>query len=161
LAGISADGRFVNAVLRCFGGNVDAALKFWKDDCREACIQHESRARFKPPSPSRSKGKNLIAAYNGLLYVCGRALRPDVALRLVYAMSKEGLEPDELSLNCYKSGKKIQQNMPANTRAKLAQSLKQTLNLVDSYEALLYIECMKYDQNDRRRTGEKRVRIIV
>jgi pentatricopeptide repeat protein len=159
LAGISADGRFVNAVLRCFGGNVDAALKFWKDDCRGACIQHESRARFK--SPSRSKGKNLIAAYNGLLYVCGRALRPDVALRLVYAMSKEGLEPDELSLNCYKSGKKIQQNMPANTRAKLAQSLKQTLNLVDSYEALLYIECMKYDQNDRRRTGEKRVRIIV
>jgi hypothetical protein len=54
-----------------------------------------------------SKGKNLLAAYHGLVYVAGRALRPEVALRLVYAMNKEDLAVDETALNCYMAGKAL------------------------------------------------------
>jgi len=152
-SGISADGRFINAIFRCFGDNIDAALKAWKNEIRGACLAHEKRPRSAPPSIHRTQGKNLIAAYNGLLYVCGRAVRPDIALRVVYAMNKEGVEPNEVSLNCYRSGKRV--------RGNVGSRLVQRLRLVDPYESLLFVECTKYDENDKRRAGEKRVRIIV
>ena len=101
-AGVPADGRFVNAVFRCFGNDINAALSAWKDEIRIACLRHEGRTRSTPVPDWRTKGKNLIAAYNGLIHVCGRAVRPDIALRLIYAMNKEGLEPNEISLNCYR-----------------------------------------------------------
>lgn len=156
--GIPADGRFINAVLRCFGSDIDAALAAWKDEIRPECVAFEIRARTRPLSNSRPAGKNLLAAYNGLLYVCGRALRPDIAVRLVYAMQKERLEPNENSLNSYRSGKRLaDNNSDVSFRSRLARKLK----LIDPYESILYVECTKYDSNDRRRTGEKRVRIIV
>jgi hypothetical protein len=103
-AGIPADGRFINAVFRCFGDDISAALESWKGEIRTACLEHESRTRRAPVSVHRSRNKNLIAAYNGLLHVCGRALRPDIAVRLAYAMNREGIEPDEVSLNSYSGG---------------------------------------------------------
>lgn len=161
LHGIPADGRFVNAILRCFGGEIKSALLAWKSDIRKACLAHERRTRSSPPSISRSKGKNLIAAYNGLLYVAGRSRRPDIGLRIVYAMQKEGLEPDETSMNCYNAGKEegdfLDSLNPSNT-FQLARKLR---HLLGSYESLLYVECMKYDQNDKRRVGDKRVKIIL
>lgn len=156
--GISADGRFVNAVLRCFGDEIDAALAAWRDEIRPKCLAFEKRARSTPLPPGRSTGKNLVASYNGLLYVCGRALRPDIALRLVYAMNKEGLEPNENSLNSYRSGRRVPK---AESTGGFRSSLEQKLKLVDPYESLLFIECTKYDRNDRRRAGDQRVRIIL
>jgi hypothetical protein len=156
VAGIPADGRFINAVLRCFGDDIAAALTAWKSDIRPACIAYENRARNKAPPTNRPKAKNLLAAYNGLLYVCGRALRPDIGLRVVYAMNKEGVEPTEVSLNCYRSGKRVRQK-----DGKPGFSFLQNIKLIDPYESLMYVECTKYDQNDRRRFGERRVRIIV
>ena len=35
---------------------------------------------------------------------------PDIAVRLVYTMNKEGLEATELSLNCYPSGKRLRES---------------------------------------------------
>jgi hypothetical protein len=155
--GIPADGRFVNAVIRCFGDDINAALKTWKDEIRPKCLAYEHRKRpGGPPSTRRPQGKNLIAAYPGLFYVCGRALRPDIALRLAYAMSKEGLEPNENTLNSYRSGKQDRQ-APQGAGSKIARRL----GLTGPYESLLYVECTKYDQKDKRRAGEKRVRIIV
>ena len=125
-------------------------------------MEHEHRERSKPIPPGRSKGKNLLAAYHALLYVCGRAFRPDVALRLVYAMSKEGLEPDETALNCYKSGKRRNsETTTSTTGTKMRQKLGKLLNMAAAYESLLYVECVKYDQRDKRRAGEKRIRIIL
>jgi pentatricopeptide repeat protein len=155
--GIPADGRFVNAVFRCFGDDIDAALAAWKDEIRPKCVAFEKRARSTPLSISRPAGKNLIASYNGLLYVCGRAARPDIALRVVYAMNKEGLEPNENALNSYRSGRRV----PTLEAGGFRSSLERRLKLIDPYESLLYIECTKYDRNDRRRAGEKRVRIIL
>lgn len=157
IAGIAADGRFINAIFRCFGDDVDAAITAWKGEFRTFCISHDLQDNKSPASHRRTREMNLVAAYNGLLFVCGRAQRPSIALRVVYAMKKEGLEPSELSLNCYNSGKR---------RASLTKGVSQSwltkkIKLVDPYESLLYVECMKYDINDRRRSGEKRVRIIV
>lgn len=155
--GIPADGRFVNAVMRCFGDDIDSAMAAWKDEIRPKCVAFENRARVAPLSIGRPTGKNLIASYYGLLYVCGRAVRPDIALRLVYAMNKENLETNENALNSYKSGRRV----PKPEESGFRSSLERKFKLIDPYESLLYIECTKYDRNDRRRAGEKLVRIIL
>jgi hypothetical protein len=101
-----------------------------------------------------------MAAYHGLLFVCGRAVRPDIAVRLIYAMSKEGLEPDEVALKCYQSGKKVQQQQFLDV-SNTGKDITFKFRLVDQYESILMVECTKYDCNDQRRMGELRVRIIV
>jgi hypothetical protein len=168
--GIPADGRFVNAIFRCFGDDIDAAVASWKQEIRTACVSHESRTRTAPRSVYRSKNKNLIAAYNGLLYVCGRALRPDIALRLAYAMNREGIEPNDVSFNNYSAGKRRREQMdPHDTSEEtrkfplgsLPKKLLPRIIMVDQYENLLYVECTKYDQYSKRMSNDKRVRIIV
>jgi pentatricopeptide repeat protein len=155
--GITADGRFINAIFRCFGDDVDAAISVWKGELRSFCLSQVSQDGKNLKTQRRLRDKNLFAAYNGLLFVCGRARRSDIAVRVVYAMKKEGLDPSELSLNCYNSGKR-----KGSSTKELSQSwLTKKLKFADPYESLLYVECMKYDKNDRRRFGEKRVRIIV
>lgn len=89
--GVSADGRFLNAVLRCFGNDIDSAIKAWKREIGSAALGMSSGTHKEYSSVKQSA--NLAAAYNGLMHVCGRANRPDVALRLCYAMSKAGIEP--------------------------------------------------------------------
>ena len=157
--GVPADGRFANAVIRCFGSDIDAAVDAWKTQLRKACLKYEKRERKKPVSPTRSKGKNLLAAYHALLYVSGRSVRPDVALRLVYAMAKEGLEVDETALNCYEAGKRTKTDTIVGT--KMGEKLKKLLNMASAYESLLYVECVKYDKRDKRRAGERSIRIIL
>ena len=152
-SGVPADGRFVNAIFRCFGDDINCAISAWKNEIRKPCLEYEIRERKRPPPERRLKGKNLVAAYNGLLHVCGRAMRPDIALRLAYAMNKEGLEPNEVSMNCYRSGKRL--------RGSVIPTLAEKLKLIDQFESLLYVECTKYDSNDKRRAGERRVRIIM
>ena len=156
---LPADGRFVNAILRCFGNDIDGALYAWKNEIRRSCLAYEHRRRLIPPSKRRAKGKNLIASYHGLLYVCGRALRPDIAVRLVYAMNKDGIEPNEVALNCYRSGKRMREKL-----AKLNNEIEKKgglgLAISQQFESILLVECTKFDENDKRRAGEKRVRII-
>ncbi|GAX16808.1 hypothetical protein FisN_5Hh180 [Fistulifera solaris] len=155
--GVTADGRFINAIFRCYGDDVDAAISAWKGEIRSFCLSHATHDGKSIASQRRARNINLFAAYNGLLFVCGRARRSDIALRVVYAMKKEGLDPSELSLNCFNSGKR-----KLSSNNELSQSwLTKRLKFADPYESLLYVECMKYDKNDRRRSGEKRVRIIV
>jgi Pentatricopeptide repeat domain len=161
--GTPADGRFLNAIFRCFGCDINAALAAWKTEIRPACVAHENRRRSRPPPVHRKQGKNLVAAYHGLLYCSGRAQRADIALRIVYAMTKEGLEPSETALNVYQAGKRRQNEIMEHQgiSVKMSSLLAQKLSLVDPYESLLYVECTKYNRADQRRAGEKRVRIIV
>ena len=156
---IPADGRFVNAAMRCFGNDIDAALIAWRDNIRPKCIALEKRVLSSSASASSGK-KNLVAAYNGLLHVCGRALRPDIALRVVYAMNKDGIEPNEASLNSYRSGSR-RNDRDGDVGMGFRTTIERTLKLKEQFESLLVVECTKYDQNDRRRDGEQRVRIIL
>jgi pentatricopeptide repeat protein len=124
LSGVPADGRFVNAAIRCFGPDLDGAIECWKREIRPAVVARRSgTARSYPggadgprgPSPPAGD-KSLAAAYHGLLYVCGRAGSPQMALRVVYAMRRDGLEPDETALNCYRSGKHDRQQKQEQQR---------------------------------------------
>jgi hypothetical protein len=154
-ANIPADGRFVNAVFRCFGPDIGGALTAWKGGIRQACLAAEKKASS---NSQRSTSRNLLAAYQGLLYVCGRALRPDIALRLVYAMNKEGVPVNEMALQCFLSGKRREladaENDPASSRSI-------TVAFSEQFETLLSVECTKYDSKDKRRESDKRVRIIL
>ena len=142
--GVYVDGRFINAVIRCFGDNIEDALVAWKSELRLTRMDHKSKELSQ-------RGQNLIMAYNGLVYVSGRAGRPDIALRLTYAMVKDGLEPKEMTLNCYNSGARIRKS----------SGFSEVIRMGDQYETLLTIECSKYNQNDFRRKDEKRLRIIL
>jgi pentatricopeptide repeat protein len=150
---IPADGRFVNALIRCFRADINAALKAWKEDIRSPCLAAEKRA---PSSSARSTDKNLLSAYHSLLFVAGRAFRPDIALRLVYAMNKEGVEVNEMAMQCYHAGKRkgITDSDNENVQRDAIAFCKQ-------FENVLSVECTKYDTRDKRREGDKRVRIIL
>eukprot|EP00980_Cylindrotheca_fusiformis_P009199 scaffold2003_cov139-Cylindrotheca_fusiformis.AAC.15 len=167
-SGIPADGRFINAVFRCFGDDINAALKCWKEEIRKACLEHEIRTMQDLSATAYgSRNKNLVAAYNGLLYVCGRALRPDIAVRIVYAMNREGIEADNISLNNYKSGKRKKEALEAATDeetatgGKMWSKLLPKPNIIESYENLLYVECTKYDPKSRLMSADRLVRIIL
>ena len=149
---IAPDGRLVNACIRCYGDQIDMALSAWKKEMRSSVLAHENRSRPRSSSsfPKRRK-KNLAAAYNGLLYVCGKSGRADIALRLAYAMNKEGVEPNETSYNSYIKGKEDRPQGETNFMRILA----------DQHESLLQVECVKYDTQDKRREKEKRIRIIL
>ena len=163
--GIRADGRLVNAIFRCYGDDIAGALDGWKTHIRRATYAFEaSNTRTSTTgNGNKNKNKNMLAAYNGLLYVCGRAERPDIAVRIVYAMkNREGLDPSENPYNNYRNGKSTRKNLV--TRDKEVSSWRGILpkiDMVGQYENILYVECKKYDTRDRRTEKEKRIRIIV
>ena len=145
---IVLDGRFLNALLRCYGSDIREALQTWKTTYRPAILASSTddsttNRRF------TKVGKSLIASYHGLMHVAGKALRPDIALRIAYAMTKEGLEPTEATLNAYNAG------------ARLRDMDLEKVRLHTQYEKLLLIECSNYCPNDKRKLNEKRVRIII
>ena len=188
--GIAMDGRFLNALVRCFGDNIQAALNVWKQEIRPACFTARHELGDTASISEHNSNLHLAAAYHGLLYCAGRAWRPDLAVRIVYAMRKEGLEPNEVSLHSYLAGKQQrpdqdevqlnrtprssrgQQNQPAGKQDEPKSSfLGKVANIgrrrpwglvACPYEALLQVECTQYDPSDRRRfQNEARVRIIV
>ena len=140
--GIAADGRFLNAVVRCFGDDIEYAIKAWKTQFGPH-LAYESR--------SNKRASNVIAAYNGLMSVAGRAIRPDLGLRIAYAMTKAGVEPTEVTLNSYNSGKRIALENGNNSNK----------GLQNQYESLLAVECTKYNSKDKRRVNDRKIRIIL
>jgi pentatricopeptide repeat protein len=177
------DGRFINSIFRCYKDDIRGAIDLWKTSLRKACIDYDNRDdknRRNSSNNINNKQTNLVAAYNGLLFVCGRSNRPDIAVRVVYAMQKEGIEPTETSYNNYMSGKqrtmtmqhqRQQQSSSSSSLETNGQQPKRLLlnklfsppkDLVKKqYEDLLFVECKKYNQRDPRTKQDQRVRIIV
>jgi hypothetical protein len=136
--GIPGDGRFLNAIIRCFGDDIDEAIEMWRSQIRSFALKHDNY----------KSGGNVRACYHALCWVAGKARRPDLCLRVIYAMQKELIEVTETAANCYMSGKR---SAPEQIEGKL---MKQ-------YENLLMVECSKYDQRDTRRKKDTRLRIIL
>lgn len=159
--GIQADGRLVNAIFRCYGDDIVGALDGWKTHIRRATNEFEEKTRSS--DPTSSKNKNMLAAYNGLMYVCGRAERPDIAVRIVYAMkNKEGLDPSENPYNNYRTGKSTRKSLVKSDNDTLSwRGILPKIDMVGQYENILYVECKKYDTRDRRMEKDNRIRIIV
>jgi len=151
--GIYPDGRFLNAILRCYGDRVEDAINVWKSELRKSAISYDKQRNFTPQTNIQRK-ENLIVTYHGLFHVAGRAGRADIALQLAYAMNKDGIEPTETAINCYNAGSKRRLIVGGGSGKNNPMMMKQ-------YENLLAIECTKYDQNDKRRATEKRLKIII
>lgn len=151
--GIYPDGRFLNAILRCYGDRVDEAIQVWKTELRPRALAYDKQR--KSSAQNRYKeNENLIVTYHSLLHVSGRAGRADVALQLTHAMRKDGIEPTETAINCYNAGSRRRTQVGGG-------SGKNNPMMMEQYENLLAIECMKFDKNDKRRATEKRLRIII
>jgi len=151
---IPADGRFLNAIIRCFGSDITSAIDAWKSE-----IGHVARAYNREKGSGASTGNsNLMAAYHGLFTVCGRGGRPDIAVRLAYAMRKEGIEPSETALNCYLSGKRRRHKDWTLKNGEFP--VPSLIVLEKQHESMLIVECSQYDARDRKRVGDKKVRII-
>jgi hypothetical protein len=143
LLGVKPDGRFLNGVLRCFGPNLSDALDLWTTDMRPRIISvYQNNTNI--------CNLNLSAAYFGLFYVCGRSLRPDVALRIGYAMAKDGLEPDDRCLNTYRIGRRDHGKISA---------IKE--RLLDIHESLFEVECSKSSNNNWQNRNDRKVRVIL
>jgi len=82
----------------------------------------------------------------------------DIAVRLTYAMKTEGLEPSETALNCYLAGKRQRHKEWVLLNGNV--SVPSLIMLENHYENILIVECSQFDVNDRRRMGDKKVRII-
>lgn len=141
---VAADGRFLNAVLRCFGDNIDGALDAWKREIGPAAAAYER--------VSKKRGANVLAAFNGLMHVCGRAVRPDIATRIAYAMKKSGYKPTEVCMNSYLAGKRMALNDDDKGK---------NVGLTNQFESALLLECTEYVLNDKRRVNDKKIRIIL
>lgn len=157
--GVHADGRLINAIFRCYGDDISGALAGWKSDIRKATYKLEEKMGGK----EELSKKNMLAAYSGLLYVCGRAERPDIAVRIVYAMkNKEDIEITETAYNNYQSGKSARKNSAIANQPKSGwREILPKIDMVKQYENILYVECKKYDTRDRRMEKDNRIRIIV
>ncbi|KAG5189887.1 hypothetical protein JKP88DRAFT_300394 [Tribonema minus] len=113
-AGVAVNGQMCNAVLQGYGADVEGSIELWRTRLRPLLLRgsggSSSGGSSSGSSGSSSSGStedtsssaqtssssapvlvNLFRGYTGLLYVCGRALRPDAAVKVVYAMAKDGL----------------------------------------------------------------------
>jgi len=140
-SGFGGEGRFINAIIRCYGSDINAAMKSWRFELGREVQNHNV-------GNADAKSKNMKAAYLGLIYVCGKAGRADIALRIVYVMVKESIEPDENTLNSFIAGKRKRNNGEAVT-------------MDGMNEQLMEVECTKYNPRDKRRESDQRIRIII
>ncbi|GMH65757.1 hypothetical protein TrST_g203 [Triparma strigata] len=129
------DGRLINAYIRCFGDQIDEALDLWSKEIRDSLTIAGNRKQ------------NQLQGLTGLLYCCGRAGRPDHALKIVYAINKElGITPTESLLQTYINGKAVGQK-------KIGFAMK-------VFEDLLEVETKKFNVKDSRSESEPKIKIL-
>ena len=103
---------------------------------------------------------DMSAAYSGLMTVCGMAGRPDIAVRLTYAMSKDNVETNETHLQCYEAGKRRRASYLLEDNNEEQKNLN-SIPLAKQFESILAVECLKYVETDQRRSKDKKIRIIL
>ncbi|GMH54033.1 hypothetical protein TL16_g01590 [Triparma laevis f. inornata] len=131
----SCDGRLVNAYIRCYGDNIDEALKDWSKDIRSSLTLGGDRKQ------------NQLQGLSGLIYCCGRAGRPDHALKIVLAINNDlKLTPTESLLQTYHNGKSVSQK-------KIGFAMKM-------HEELLEVETKKFNVKDSRSDNQQKIRIL-
>ena len=156
--GVQINGKLVNAIFRCYGDDIAGALNGWKTQLRRATWDFEKNNK----QGYSDKNVNLLSAYNGLFYVCGRAERPDIAVRISYAMKKEGLNPQTNPYNNYQSGKSTRKMLLKRDKEESRWGgILPKLDMVKQYENVLYVECTEYDTRNRKMEKDDRIRIII
>ena len=76
--------------------------------------------------------------------------RADIDIR--HSLNVHQYEHSEANLNSYYGGKRIATN---------GNDSRRRLDLKNQFESLLTVECTKYTMDDKRRVGDKKIRIIL
>ncbi|CAM9296218.1 unnamed protein product [Ectocarpus sp. 4 AP-2014] len=161
--GIHLNGKICNAVLVGFGADLTGAISFWRRCVRPALAQDsdvESNgiSAQQTRRPQENRKKDLFSAYCGLLYVCGRAQRPDAALKVVFALKKDGIRPSSALSNTYFKARKDSRESEDDPQAGPARF--RIMRLLDrQLENTLEVECGVSKHADQMNLPIERIRI--
>ncbi|CAM9131809.1 unnamed protein product [Ectocarpus sp. 12 AP-2014] len=161
--GIHLNGKICNAVLVGFGADLTGAISFWRRCVRPALVQDsdvESNgiSAQQTRRPQENRKKDLFSAYCGLLYVCGRAQRPDAALKVVFALKKDGIRPSSALSNTYFKARKDSRESEDDPQA--GPPRFRMMRLLDrQLENTLEVECGVSKHADQMDLPIERIRI--
>jgi len=147
-----------HAAIAACGGDVAGAIGVWRAEVRpllraaraEAAAAGEEEEDDEEARGDRQPGAQPgaeLAAVHALLRVCGVGGRPDEALRVVFAVRTDGLEPDASCFNAYLNGKAARPaaaalRSPPPRASSPAVRLGNVARLTaPAYERLLRLEC--------------------
>ena len=123
-----------HALVCACGDDIRAAVTLWRDHLRPRMLS--SRNADTPLyNPAGQQPTAEQAAYHALLRVCGAAGRPDEALRIVYAMKRDGFPADGSCHSAYFRGKDS-----AKSTASSLSGVQAVAMLQGGYEQLLALE---------------------
>ncbi|CAM9125160.1 unnamed protein product [Ectocarpus fasciculatus] len=166
--GIHLNGKICNAVLVGFGADLTGAISFWRRCVRPALVQGSDEESERDAvdgisaqqtrRPQENRKQDLFSAYCGMLYVCGRAQRPDAALKVVFALKKDGIRPSSALSNTYFKAKKDARDSEDDSQAGPARF--RVLRLLDrQLENTLEVECGVSKHADPMDLPIERIRI--
>ncbi|CAM9211135.1 unnamed protein product, partial [Choristocarpus tenellus] len=143
--GVQINGMLINVIMMGFGDDIEGAVAFWKRHVRQALtvkgIPDQQGGRFTSERKTLLKQlqKDLFAAYTGLVHVCGRARRADVAVKIVYAMRRDGLTPTSVQSNTYFKAKEDTERVLDGDGK--GNNFSMSAILRGQMESLLEVEC--------------------
>ena len=140
-----------HALVSSCGDDLRAAVALWRDFLRPRYLAERGNdpPLFAPPGEPPSSEQ---AALHALLRVCGAAGRPDEALKVVFAVRKDGTFPDATWYSAYEKGKLGADSGGSRSAAR---------RLLDGgYERLLMLELCP-ERVDGPRIGGKIERIRI
>lgn len=117
--GVRLSGAIINAAITANGDDVDSAVAMWRRIRRKKNVDLDKEA------------------YEGLMYVCGAGGRPGSALKVVYAMRKDGIDG--------KAVKSLYSSFSRGLRSNGRQHDVDRDFLKKQYVKLLQVECRAVD----------------
>jgi len=93
-----------HALICSCGSDVDVAVALWKTHLRPNLLRVRREGVAELPTVDGAQPTAEQASFHALLRVCGTAQRADEALRVVYAMKRDGLPIDAACYTAYRRG---------------------------------------------------------
>ncbi|CAM9177567.1 unnamed protein product [Discosporangium mesarthrocarpum] len=136
---VPINGKMCNSVMIGFGDDIEGAVSFWKQHVRPALTSRHLTPQGVLSEIPKELQEDLFAAYSGLIHVCGRARRADLAVKTVFAMRKDGLAPNSVLSNTYFKAKSETERLLGPMRTESPFRLMAILQ--GQMEGVLEVEC--------------------
>ena len=149
-----------NALVCSCGADIALATALWKDHLRPMALAARQNTGAPAYASAGSPPTSEQAAYHALLRTCGLAGRADEALRIVYAMKRDGLPGDLACFNAYQRGKEAVDERDAEMSALRSVRVKAKGLLQAGYETLLKMELCPERVNGPKLGNIDTIRIV-
>ena len=98
----------VHSLIAAGGADTKVTFAIWKQEVRPLLLAARLKSGTRADGAAGEAEKQLeVAALHALLRVCGLAGRADEALKVVFALRRDGIEPDRSCFRAYVNGKEI------------------------------------------------------